>query len=148
MRDGRIEQLGKPQQLYDGPQSLYVANFLGKSNLFKGAVVDRSAREFSVSWKGQKLSVKSSNTKKIGDLVVLAVRPERIAFLHSDESADNVISGVVSKETYLGAIHQFTVTSKNEEILVTCAHDQSDRRPTLGENVRLCWRATDFAGVY
>ena len=47
MQDGRIAQDGTPEQIYDHPASIYVANFIGATNLFHGRVVANNGRDFT-----------------------------------------------------------------------------------------------------
>ena len=84
MRDGRIVQVGSPQELYDRPQSPYVAGFVGTSNFFEGTVSKVSGTSAVV--------LLSNGTEgrgqKVGDLaegqaVCISVRPEQIK-LHRD----------------------------------------------------------------
>ena len=52
MNKGRIEQLGAPEVLYELPKTVFVANFLGQSNLFAGEVVSTTADAITVSLDG------------------------------------------------------------------------------------------------
>jgi putative spermidine/putrescine transport system ATP-binding protein len=71
--EGKIEQVGSPDVLYDQPATLFVATFLGESNVFRG-VLDRSARTFC--WRDRSWPV-ADDVTAVGE-VALVVRPERV----------------------------------------------------------------------
>jgi spermidine/putrescine ABC transporter ATP-binding subunit len=77
MRDGRIEQLGTPTEIYERPVSRFVASFIGTSNFFRGRVTVRDAGGFVVeSLDGVKLSL--NGTPPQDTEVTVALRPEGI----------------------------------------------------------------------
>jgi spermidine/putrescine transport system ATP-binding protein len=79
MRDGKIVQVGSPQELYDRPQSRYVAGFVGTSNFFDGQVANITGDTVVVSL----TNGTESSGQRVGDLVegqavCISVRPEQI----------------------------------------------------------------------
>ena len=99
MKDGRIEQLGRPRDLYERPDTIFVADFIGITNLFEGAVGRGGLRlegHGLLKGAGEDLSAD-------GKAAVLAVRPERIT-LHatSKPKAVNVVKGEITDIAYHG----------------------------------------------
>ncbi len=104
MRKGRIAQSGPPRELFDRPESRFVAAFMGFENLFDAelvslegdsAVVQVAGRQLGAVWSGK-------TTPKQGDKITLGVRAERMHFgsqLAGDPSI-NVLSGRVGAEIY------------------------------------------------
>jgi len=98
--EGRIEQIGTPRELYEAPQTKFVADFIGETNFVSGAVeaVNGSAAQV------RGLSGQMSAPLSAGTAAVLAVRPERLHVVngHSAEGDDNTLSGTVRELIYLG----------------------------------------------
>jgi spermidine/putrescine transport system ATP-binding protein len=83
MNKGAIDQMGAPEELYELPRTAFVANFLGKSNLFTGDVVGTTADALSVDVAGQRITVPVSRAQRHQGLVTVGVRPEKVA-LHTE----------------------------------------------------------------
>ena len=62
MNEGRIEQMGTPEDLYESPKTAFVANFLGQSNLIRGQIVGSEGDNNVVEVHGQKVAVPKSRT--------------------------------------------------------------------------------------
>ena len=76
MREGRIEQQGKPEEIYAAPATEYVARFIGTSNRLRVTV--RDARAGVVDWGGRSISIAGANGIPDGAEALLVVRPERV----------------------------------------------------------------------
>ena len=81
MNAGRIEQLGRPAELYESRRTTFVANFLGQSNLVGGAVAGSAGDDVEVEVAGRRLALSSARTGATGDQLLVGVRPEKIALL-------------------------------------------------------------------
>jgi putative spermidine/putrescine transport system ATP-binding protein len=78
MRDGQIEQVGRPEEVYLRPDTRFTASFLGASNFFRGAVTGRAEGLLTVAVpNGPTLSIRTS--REVGREVTVALRPEAIA---------------------------------------------------------------------
>ncbi|HVO88977.1 MAG TPA: ABC transporter ATP-binding protein [Casimicrobiaceae bacterium] len=76
MRNGVIEQMGAPREIYDRPRTQFVAGFLGASNFIDGIVVDRDGASAIVETAGGRVPVRTDS--RVGERVRIAVRPERL----------------------------------------------------------------------
>ena len=108
LSQGRIEQVGTPQQIYLEPASRFVAEFVGLSNLLDGTVVGRTngVTGFGVATSG--LNLLSSCPPPAGASASILIRPERVLLappLSGD--AANVFQAQVQQATYLGEDAQF-----------------------------------------
>ena len=95
MNKGAIEQLGAPEALYELPRTVFVANFLGQSNLFTGTVVGSTGAAITVEVAGARIVVPTSRAQRHQGEVTVGVRPEKVA-LHAEPptaSADRNILG-------------------------------------------------------
>ncbi|WP_157155582.1 MULTISPECIES: ABC transporter ATP-binding protein [unclassified Diaminobutyricimonas] len=84
MNKGRIEQMGSPETLYELPKTVFVANFLGQSNLFAGPVVAGDGRSFVVEVGRSRIEVPLSRAQRHTGTVTVGVRPEKLR-LHATE---------------------------------------------------------------
>ena len=78
MNKGRIEQMGAPEELYELPRTAFVANFLGQSNLFTGAVVNSGADVITVDIAGLGIKVPRERAQRHAGEVTIGVRPEKL----------------------------------------------------------------------
>ncbi len=81
MKDGRIEQVGNPQEIYNWPQTRFVANFIGMMNFFPASVTDEnriSAGQVSLSC--------AAGENRVGAAVTASIRPEDIAVGRQDQN--------------------------------------------------------------
>ncbi|MEZ2128825.1 MULTISPECIES: ABC transporter ATP-binding protein [unclassified Sinorhizobium] len=79
MRDGRVEQVGKPLELYDYPANLFVAGFIGSPamNFLQGRIASRDGRQVVITDQGVALPVDRVNAEE-GKAVIYGIRPEHI----------------------------------------------------------------------
>lgn len=107
---GRIEQTGKPADLYNRPSNLQVARFLMLQNLFPatvGSVTAQGYREVTLQGNATVLEVAEAGDWPAGSTVVVGIRPEEVILLRPDRAPDkdrqrNVMLGVVDSWTDLG----------------------------------------------
>lgn len=106
MDEGRIIQSGTPTELYDHPNSAYVANFLGNSNMITGRVLSADAGGVTVGFeKGEIRSSANGSSLSHGEAVSVAIRPEKATVLHDGETAPegfNLLTGTVMNCLFQG----------------------------------------------
>ena len=141
LRDGRVVQVGTPQDLYDRPASRYTAEFLGESNIFSGqcdgrAFVDRtSGARFAVG-------AECADRAASGDASALVVRPEHMTLSAPGTplaSGQNALDGVVRDVVYLGSGLRVEVALPDGRYLVTRAGTRGDLTPAPGLPVVAHW---------
>ncbi len=112
MRDGVIEQIGEPREIYETPKSRFVADFIGSVNLFE-ATVEAAAPDMmrlACPDAGGKVLVPPQDGLKRGQTVWGALRPERITLSRErPESARNAVQGTVEDVGYVGHMSTFRV---------------------------------------
>jgi putative spermidine/putrescine transport system ATP-binding protein len=107
MSDGRVEQIGTPSEIYNFPNTAFVASFVGTLNLVTAGVVDASAGRLSID--GQQVKTSKAVTDAGADgRVTLAVRPEGIELGEGEPSA-NRLKGTVVDINFLGSIVRIRV---------------------------------------
>ena len=104
LNEGRVEQDGTPQDLYFHPQSRFVAEFIGETNLIGGTVQDVQDGTVAIDWHGHGLRGHASgDTPGVGDRVTASVRLEKLGFHGTRPSTGNSVSGRVVERTFLGS---------------------------------------------
>jgi putative spermidine/putrescine transport system ATP-binding protein len=123
MRDGRIEQIGRPEEIYAKPRTDFVADFIGISNLIACRVV--SAAEGIVEWEGERLRV-TPDGAPAGETVTVSLRPEKLALLAHGVSpgARNRLTGVLEVVTFLGPFVRLEVVIHGRSFWVDVPHAQ------------------------
>ena len=145
MRDGRVEQVGPPAEVYERPATRFVAEFLGASNLLEGTLAagDGPLREVALS-SDEKVLVPASALDGSGDAVTLGVRPEKIRIGSSSPARPegNSIEGRVRDATFVGVSHVFTVETRAGGVMTVYEQNVGGSRdplPATGEQVILSW---------
>jgi len=133
MRNGRIVQVGSPDDIYNAPANGFVAQFMGEVNEFR---VTRKDSEWL-----QDLDADARYPVPPGsplDEGVLIVRPERMRMLAGEEQADSRFEGIVENQYVLGSRVQYQVRVKDRALLVEAMIGQPYR---VGDSVTLGWDA-------
>jgi iron(III) transport system ATP-binding protein len=105
MNAGRIDQLGTPEDIYDRPQSEFVARFIGASNIIKGVARDAN----HVAFAGATLEVVGTRLTA-GDTAAVAIRQHDIALsAQAPQTLQNVVPGRVLRQVFLGATRDYLV---------------------------------------
>jgi spermidine/putrescine transport system ATP-binding protein len=147
MRAGRAEQIGPPEEVYENPQTQFVAAFLGASNLLEGDLKQQANGTSTVLLAGGDF-VHLPNERApfgVGESVLVGVRPEKIT-IRSDgggptESGWNSVTGLLRMATYIGVSHQYKVEGPGgHELTVWVQNLGAEPAPAPGERVRLSWR--------
>ncbi len=103
MSQGRVEQIGSPEQIYNHPSSIFVAGFIGSANLLPGDVVDRDGDAYVVQLRsGPRLRVRGDGGN-IGDPVTVMIRPERVTVTRDDPGTPNSVRGHVTNVIFQGS---------------------------------------------
>ena len=79
MQDGKVRQVGRPRDVYERPESRFVAEFVGSSNFLPGTVVSAAAGELTVATGPGRLVLRSELSLPAGADVIVSIRPESVA---------------------------------------------------------------------
>lgn len=141
MRAGILEQVGTPQEIYEHPQTKFVADFIGLSNFLRGEVVDYRGRiNLQVSPKVQ-LPLPPESGLRFGQRATVAVRPEKIELHPVDWLPADGLVGMVMASTYLGEQTEYRVEVPDLGILIVRRQNTTQRveRWSPGDRVGVSW---------
>ena len=131
MNQGRIEQLGAPNDLYERPRTAFVAGFLGKSNLLDATVSGEGVVQLL---DGSELRARTNGNR---GPVAIGVRPEKIRL---GDAGVNRLSGTVKESAYIGVATEVVVATSVGELTVFHQNvETGGGAPAPGSPVTLSW---------
>ncbi|KPU42348.1 spermidine/putrescine import ATP-binding protein PotA [Oxobacter pfennigii] len=124
MNNGKIEQVGTPDEIYEKPHTKFVADFIGESNMFEAKVKNYQGDLINlVIEDGQDISIKADAEKKdlcSGENILITIRPERMKFSKTPEKGKNSVCCTIKERVYIGSIQKTIAQLKNgKEITVS-----------------------------
>ncbi len=142
MNEGMLIQVGDKWDVYEMPNSKFVAEFIGETNIFECKVSQIKDDSIIAEWKGLNIKVKNIRTEfSIGDKFYLSVRPEYIG-LSKDKpgvTEGNIFHGKIVDEVFKGSYVIYSIKLDNgEEIRVTVLSKDAEYDP--GEDIYIYWR--------
>ncbi|MDR0407273.1 MAG: polyamine ABC transporter ATP-binding protein [Holosporales bacterium] len=147
MREGRILQVGTPAEVYEYPNSRFVANFIGTINLFEGIVTDDSKTHTCVDslHAGCELYVEHSASAPVGAHVHVAIRPEKVMISKEapKDTKRNCTKGTVRDIAYLGDVSIYYVTLTSGQVTLSTVLNlvrAAERPIQWDDEVYLYWR--------
>ena len=151
MNTGRIEQIGTPAEIYEAPESSFVAAFIGDTNFFEGTVAQLADADYVVMRADGFPDVLCYNDKRlrVGDRVPLSVRPEKLRIQRErpePKPLHNCLQAVVEDVIYLGDRTKYRVRIEDWFLTVHQQHSRFllDEKPiTFKETVWVSWHADD-----
>ncbi|MER5544723.1 ABC transporter ATP-binding protein [Streptomyces sp. NPDC001118] len=156
MNAGSVEQLGSPTDLYENPNTTFVANFLGTSNLIEAEVDTENGADIVLKAAGGKLvlpKARCSAPTKAGGKVLVGIRPEKISLTHADDAGDipegrNRLTGKIADASFIGVSTQYVIDSPVcDELAVYVQNIERDGRLVPGADVVLHWSPAHTFGL-
>ena len=151
MDNGKLKQVDTPDRVYEAPNCVYVADFIGDVNIIEGQVTKAQGEMAELSWGQGKPPIRGMagahlSQSKSG---AFAVRPEKVAIgTEAPMDRHNRVTGVVEDIAYLGNMSTYYVRIENGALIKSqVANDRriANRSITYGDRVWLSW--TDTAGI-
>lgn len=152
MNKGRIEQMGAPAELYELPRTVFVANFLGQSNLFKVQVVGGTDQVLHTDLGSHRITLLRGRSARDSGTITVGVRPEKMR-LHTqappEDPAVNVIGpGRITDVSFTGVSTQYSVQAPEfGEVQVFAQNVEAGPAAHLGDTVWLSWLAEHTFGL-
>ena len=142
MNEGKIEQMGSPADLYDDPETAFVANFLGQSNLIKGTIVGNDGDSIIANLYGQKISLPKNRSHAVDNSMYAGIRPEkfRISLLDTPVNGNVLTGGRIEDVSYIGVSTQYQVEMPwGQELMVFEQNDDGVAPFNKGDAVNISW---------
>ncbi len=144
MGDGRLLQVGTPEEIYDAPVDRFVADFIGRSNFLPGTF--DGSRSVCLT-NGTRIAVPTDGT--VGDQVAVSLRPERVQLGGRGEAPGDrpSLDGVVGAVTFLGNSVVYQIVFDWLTIEARAENRPSVARRDVGDEVTVWWRDDAVAVV-
>jgi len=144
MREGVVEQLADPREIYERPANEFVAGFIGTSNVLKGTIQQVTGGTAVLALSPvDRILVPVDGTASAGDAITMTVRPEKIMISTEQPEGDlSVVRGTVSEVVYLGTYNSYTVALADGAEVTVFQQNTHDSSVTAerGDTVWLSWQ--------
>lgn len=139
MNAGRIEQMGRAEQIYERPMTEFVAGFVGASNIIEGTVDEVIGDLTSISVAGAKVGARADGVKQ-GERVRILIRPEKISIFAGE--ASNQLRGQIESALYLGESTQWKIAIEDGQALTVLEQNRepfNSAQARIGQTVGIKW---------
>jgi putative spermidine/putrescine transport system ATP-binding protein len=139
-KDGKLAQVGTATDLYERPQSLFVANFLGDSNILRGSAHAEGEEHVLVTPYGTFRAARTGSVANVKDAAI-SVRPERMRVLPKAHTSDdpNRINARVSQIIYVGSSRKVEVILPDGSLMQVREQPRDQIYVEEGSEVSVCW---------
>jgi len=131
MYEGKIEQVGSPFEIYNFPQTAFVASFVGTLNTAAGEVVDPANHLLQIDGVQLQAAVGLDGKQK-GDKVSIAIRPERFNFIAQERKA-NILDCQIENITFLGSVVRIQVSVGSNRFYMDTFNNPFLELPRIGD---------------
>ncbi len=137
MNSGKIEQVDTARNIYEKPQSLFVANFIGDTNILTATVIELTDTHTKIALGEDIVSIPPIDYVKLDDQVHLSVRPEHIHYDTVAQGAPGEIKVVIKEIIYSGSVTKIIAEMNDKQMLSV----QSTNGATLkeGDSLYVSW---------
>lgn len=146
MKNGKIEQLGKTEEIYIRPKSKFVAEFIGNMNFLSGQIISAQNNNYLLKLSDKTtIELDSENKYSINDKITLALRPEQLRLSKSKPNGEeNYFKGIIKNEVFFGDSSKFYVGTEQHGNLLVMFQNYlpSGANPDIfheHDEVYICW---------
>lgn len=140
LNKGKIEQIGTPVEIYDYPNSLFVANFIGETNVFKGYVTHKEPGKIKIKTKEDFEIVTIYDDFEVDDKINLVIRPEDIRLTKTEKDV-NCLKGEIIDLIYDGAFTKVSV--KVDNVTIKTMIIGTNKYYKKGDEAYIWWKMED-----
>lgn len=149
-RDGKIEQVGSAESLYETPSSTFVADFMGESNIITGVIADRETSTLSSD--NADIPIHRNGSKSLVGNAAVVIRPERIRLRAAKPGPGDpntvALTGTLTQTLYLGNSRRYVVTLPHgQQFTALCPPACSWSDLSVGDEVCVEWYISDSVTV-
>jgi ABC-type Fe3+/spermidine/putrescine transport system ATPase subunit len=139
MKKGKIVQMGTPQELYMKPNSLFVANFIGESNLLEGYAKKVVGSTVEIELRGNLKAKAFSQNVKQDERIVLAIRPEVCVMKKGDQAEENGFVGKIEKVTFEGTFMRYDIRLNSGDKFIINKPSLSEEWLNVGDSITIAY---------
>ena len=147
LHEGRLEQLGTPEEIYERPTSRFAAEFIGQSTLLPCRVLAVGTEGMTLDFAGQKLPARATSGFRAGDEALVCLRNERVACLSPEAAAEAALPGTLVSRHYAGGSVRYVIELDAGPRVVCVAPSAGDAAFRPGQRVRAGWNPRETAVV-
>ena len=146
MNEGRLVQVGTPEDVYERPATRFAADFIGQTNLLECEVIEAAGRQLTLRYGGECFPACAHLDLKPGDACAVSLRMERLSFA-PEPTGPCALRGVLVERRYAGVSMRAVIRlTDGRELTVQC--QSADRaRGEIGQSVMVCWNPEEAAVV-
>ncbi|MCR9135171.1 MAG: ABC transporter ATP-binding protein [Alphaproteobacteria bacterium] len=142
MNEGRIAQIGTPEEIYEHPTDRFVTEFIGESNILRAKVAAVSDTGCELDIDGQTVSAPVRDGILVSADTILALRPERVLVGEkADKEGWNSFELPIKKVTYQGPFVRFLFALGTQELIAEVANRQDMEKPDPGTKAWVSWQS-------
>ncbi len=140
MNKGRIEQVGTAHEIYERPQTKFVAQFIGETNLFEDVeILEKNGNDYIVAIGSEKVSTDSMKDFKPGEKVHISIRPENMKLSRTPMEGRESIAVTYDSNIYVGNISKFVVFTDQGRRLTASEFSEDAGTFNKGDKVYINW---------
>ena len=140
VNEGIIEQVASSRDIYERPETEFVASFIGETNLIKGKVIRTNGASVTVESSGEEIHLSLEQKLPIGSSLGVSVRPERIIWDATANELSNTFEVIVKEVIFQGSIVYYRVVTHNGlELGVDITNNGSHKLAAEGDKARIGW---------
>jgi putative spermidine/putrescine transport system ATP-binding protein len=150
MNKGSVEQVGTPQEIYEHPNSRFVTDFIGHSNILEGEVTGIAEDQIALSLHGQTVRAPKSREVRVGQRVHVVVRPENVRLAangHAAEEAENRLPGTLLSQSYQGSLIRCEIDVGGQVMVSEIQNTPEARIPPPTTPVQVGWPVASTAVI-
>jgi putative spermidine/putrescine transport system ATP-binding protein len=146
LKDGSIQQLATPGDLYDRPQNAFVAQFIGENNRLSGVLraIDSGGRCTVEIADGHTLEAMAVNIGPVGSRTTLSIRPERVMVHPAERECNNILTARVEELIYHGDHTRARLqVADSSDFLIKVSNTLGELSIAPGDMIEIGWRSSD-----
>jgi putative spermidine/putrescine transport system ATP-binding protein len=140
MNKGIVEQVGTPQEIYEHPNSRFVTDFIGESNILEAEVAKVGERNIELAFQNQLLRAPRDRDVQVGQRVHFVVRPENVRLANGGSATmENVLPGTLLSQSYQGALIRCEVDVGGTTMVSEIQNTPGVQIPAPATSVHVGW---------
>ncbi len=145
INEGKIEQVGSAEEIYERPRTRFIADFIGDTNFLDGKVRTREGRASTIEASGLVFHAKAESRFEVGEAAALCIRPERIMIGESAGECDTLHPAHIINLIYSGSVRRCIVALPNSVQLKADLDAKATADFRVGDETRIGWFVKDAA---